>query len=320
MTGSDNTFTKIRKALSAYWQTTDIFEEADYLKVMRGLASYWLSKHAKSSSSDNIDRANNLKFMLVAINAELPKVSNAKYQARFGAGKGFNSMVEDVYQDKLKQGRKFMRDSKEGKAKPGDDVKYKDDIANYKLFKSYGLTTAERGAIAGYTGEQYRIINPAMRGNRNWLKKNLAGQGLDDSDSAMDEAIIQNRRIGKMILSGLNKMPNWEQDRVLYRGETMKQAKGDALQVGSIKTYRYFVSTSQDLATPKSQIDSWTTPERPFKVIYHIVRSKTGKNIAALSRANKAEQEILFKPNTSFEVLAIKNEKPDFKEVSLREV
>jgi hypothetical protein len=168
-------------------------------------------------------------------------------------------------------------------------------------------------------------MNPAIADNRGWFKGNLdplqknQTVSTPNTPTAFDKAFADNKEIAEMAHAGLDKLPKWKQDQTIYRGETVPQAEGDALEPGTIKWYPHFVSTSLGLDVPRNQVGTWATDERPFKLIHHIVASATGRNIAPFSNVQK-EKEILFPKNTAFVVAKVLVKTQDSAEVQVKAV
>ena len=132
--------------------------------------------------------------------------------------------------------------------------------------------------------------------------------------SALDQALAHNQEIARMASPGMKKIPVWKQDQTLYRGETVPQAEGESLGPGKSKKYPHFVSTSLELEAPRRQLNEWATPARPFKIIYHIKSSTTGRNVAPYSQLPQ-EKEILFPAGSKFVMGQIVQQTADSKEI-----
>jgi len=184
------------------------------------------------------------------------------------------------------------------------------------------LTPAQRAAIRTYTNHQYKLINPVVAKNQDWFEGSLKGDLFKGDREDPENTLKANKKIGKMAISGLKNLPNWKQDQDIYRGETLTQAEGDHLKAGGKKNYPHFVSVSLGKTVPIGMMNGNATPQRPVKVLWIIKASKNGKNIADLSKV-ESEKEILFAPNTTFQIVKTPPATKDIgavKEVLLEEV
>jgi hypothetical protein len=125
-------------------------------------------------------------------------------------------------------------------------------------------------ALRGYTGPQYVEINEALRGQRS-MTPELREQ-IDAATRALD------------------RMPDHR--GIVFRGENAYGDTSylDAYQPGSTVTNRAFTSADRDAAFPGN-------------VVYQI-ESLHGKGVRDISVYGNVENEVLFRPGTSFEVLS----------------
>jgi hypothetical protein len=188
--------------------------------------------------------------------------------------------------------------------------------------KKLNLTQAERLAITSYTNENYATINSAISGDAKWLEEIISSRNeklkawgdklLDASPQGMKDAMAENKKIAKLAQAGLNKLPDLQQDQTLYRGDTFSKEEGQKLTAGNKKTYPHFVSVSEETEIPELYASRKRSVERPVGIVWHITKSQHGKNVASLS-ANETEKEILFPPNTTFQIDKVLSEKTDDK-------
>jgi hypothetical protein len=291
---------------------------------MDPLCRKWLESYEKGSGvghkpKGDPEKAAAIQRLYDAVHKEyLDEVYRATYSDRVsnellvGAGESGRYRLAKANKKTLKRG---------GTVSTGD----KKLIEQYESLKARGLTYSEISALFAYTGDQYIFMNPAMAGNKGWLKANMSKAEYNkQSDSkSVKKAIKTNQHIGGYVLSALQKLPPWPGGQTVYRGETVPEKEGKAMTgppKPTVKTFPHFVSTSLQIKTPQDQIATWVTGDRPYKIIYHIVRaSDKGRDILELSKYADREAEILFMPNTTFKVLGTRVDKPSeqYKEVDV---
>ena len=104
----------------------------------------------------------------------------------------------------------------------------------------------------------------------------------------------------KCLKNAILDLPNYEGK--VYRGDTIKIKNLDDFKNNLDNNYlefKSFLSTTKD--SNQAQIFGSLTRKNEYPVIYSIT-SKTGKFIADYSK-HKTEDEVLFMPNTRFNVL-----------------
>ncbi len=326
LVGMESTFSKIKKTLDQYWATNVASEEEGLLRRLILLCMDWQQIHRKNAKNPVKDLT--IDDLLQAALAERPKAikraADERYMGKFNQfGTKLTPVTTDPAEaqlgklDEIKQAKSDLKHGRKQTDEIGENMLRK--VEKYQVLKGGGLSAAERAAMMGYTGEQYRLMNPAMAGNRDWLKSNMEslnsmGLQLDTSPTALDQALAHNQEIARMASSGMKKIPVWKQDQTLYRGETVPQAEGESLGPGKSKKYPHFVSTSLELEAPRRQLNEWATPARPFKIIYHIKSSTTGRNVAPYSQLPQ-EKEILFPAGSKFVMGQIVQQTADSKEI-----
>lgn len=330
--GMKSTYAQIQDALIAYWNVKDgeEFEQKQrarterlvLLRVLNQKCQKWLTETqaSKKTSVGDIFKEDSLKKLADAVKVELvDEEYRAKYETP--AGNIQSGLNEQVFGGDFNYARVNKKKIKSGeKERSKLSTTELVTLERYESLKKLGLTKSEIGALYSYTGEQFVLMNPAMAGDRGWLKSNMSKLKKNTSDETLDKAIETNLEIAKYAGSGLEKLPNWEQDRTIYRGETMPIAEGEALVPGVRKTFPHFVSTSMELMTPKGMIRQNASAERPYKVLYHITKThKPGKDVSDVAKSGASEAEILFPGNTTFAVYKVlKEDKADhYKEVEV---
>lgn len=351
--GFESTFSKIQRYLTDYWDAGDDLQlQAVLLAKMDVEIKKWTQRFNRK---EHFDSNHGLKSMSLAklksaIDVELPKVkdkiASVDFMKKYTYGSDYSQgMSISGIDDPLSLGKQMKHMEKHNIPMPANpnDLRIPDgkggekgtltpqsqwdDLGKrYKQEKSYGLTPANRAALQSYTGDQYRWMNPAMANNQGWfqgtMNEKLGAQDERTNDKKWrKKAMAQNKEIGNMLVSTLHKLPNWKQDKTIYRGETIPEDEAQQVHAGVVKTFPIFVSTSQALSTPLSQLGSFKSPARPWGIVYHIKESKTGKDVAPWSNS-PGEAEILFAPNTKFLVTKVL-ERDDAKkmiEVEVRQV
>lgn len=165
---------------------------------------------------------------------------------------------------------------------------------------SHGLSTKEAAAIHAYTrDEYYRDINATCRA--------LPQDGVDLSDaSALQKAGVSNPDLAGLIAalaSGMKKLPPVQVDDAYFtavgRNLNLPDADLALLQEGSVVPMKGFMSTTvsqQEMVT-----DRWWDRNGLALFVYQAVGGN-GRDVSMFSEF-PVEKEILFLPNTKFEVM-----------------
>lgn len=132
----------------------------------------------------------------------------------------------------------------------------------------FNLTLPEAMSIYAYTEDLFKIINPALRGKTNHLKQIAA--------------------VIKQLDLGLSKLPPYQ--GVVLRGVNLP--KNMTLKIGGTFSDPAYLSTSTS---------------NPYGGTHQfIIHSKTGRQVEMFS-PNPDEKEVLFKRNTPFKIIDIRN-------------
>lgn len=157
---------------------------------------------------------------------------------------------------------------------------YIDMMKSRSQYSDCGLTDVELFGIIMYSGDAYTSINAALR-------------------SGDAEQIKRYQFIIDVINSGLNKIANYE--GTVNRGLSLDANSLKEYCEGCTVTMKAFTSTSTQAGFGGSQ--------------RFIIKSKTGAYIAPLS-LHAGEEEVLFKSNTKFKILAVNGNEYTMEEVA----
>ena len=149
-----------------------------------------------------------------------------------------------------------------------------------------GLTEKQKKCINYYTDDGYQNINGYLAKGKDSLNRLKTENEIKGSIKCLKNAISD--------------LPNYEGK--VYRGDTIKIKNLDDFKNNLDNNYlefKSFLSTTRD--SNQAQIFGSLTRENEYPVIYSIT-SKKGKFIADYSDF-KEEEEVLFMPNTRFNVL-----------------
>jgi len=152
-----------------------------------------------------------------------------------------------------------------------------------------GLTKKQKKCISDYTDTGFFNINKYLG----------TGKVFRHLDSANEQTEDEIKSGIKCLKNSLSDLPNYE--GTTYRGDTIKKKNLDDFKNNLDNNYLEFKSF---LSTSKSteQAEGFAlTRKDEYKVIYNI-KSKKGKDIETYSDW-KSEKEVLFMPNTRFNVL-----------------
>ncbi len=142
-------------------------------------------------------------------------------------------------------------------------------------------------AIRGYTSNDYRFLNSALRSKEPAL-------------------LLQHEAYIRCVTSGLNQLPH--RVGTVFRGANLPQSVVDTYIVRAAKTELHFISTAYANST-----------SFPGNVQFTIF-FKTGKQVDFISLFHH-ESEILFRPGTKFQILDKKlNAKTNVWEILAKEV
>jgi hypothetical protein len=150
------------------------------------------------------------------------------------------------------------------------------------------LEPNEISAIQAYTDDHYySSIN------------NVFKSGADDLKTSTDVQLLI-----KLILSGLNKLPSYDQGLV-YRGlgwweTSISQEK----YLANYKSYYDKINVGEELSFPfmSTTKDDTTVFVRCTPVVFRVMKSQNGKDISEVS-TRPDEKEVLFRPFSKFKII-----------------
>ena len=152
------------------------------------------------------------------------------------------------------------------------------------------LTEKQKKCINDYTNTGFFNINKYLG----------TGKVFRHLDAANEQTEDEIKGGIKCLKNSLSDIPNYEGKT--YRGDTIKIKNLDDFKNNLDNNYlefKSFLSTTRD--SNQAQIFGGLTRKNEYPVIYNIT-SKKGKFIADYSKF-KSEKEVLFMPNTRFNVL-----------------
>lgn len=161
-------------------------------------------------------------------------------------------------------------------------------ISNYQQ-KNF-FDTRDRGAIKNYTGPKYEKMNKALRSG---------DVGKDEKLKTQIDAVI------KALKKDSDKLPVFQ--GTVYRGACLPESIVETLVPGAFFSDKAFFSTSRNKAKA-SQFKS-----NDQAVLFEIT-SGTGRQVAKFSK-HKEEDEVLFLPNTRFEITKVEGKVVTMKEL-----
>jgi len=147
---------------------------------------------------------------------------------------------------------------------------------NYTTFKS---GTPDEKTIISFT-ERGFDVNYAIR---------------EGSTNSVDEKYISN------LNNSLSKLPS-DQGNILYRGVNMPSSDLELIHPGEELNFKGFTSTTKD-RTRVERFNSKNQKPGDSSVVFKIEGHKNGKDISKISGMTH-EQEVLFKTNTSWEIVS----------------
>ena len=206
--------------------------------------------------------------------------------------------------------------------------KYDKNPKAKQLAEDYGLTLAEVAAIAIYTADDYKYINPVVADNEGWLKavlpkvgnsqllKSIKEQGV--TDEHVQQAKEEGLNHAMMVSSGLAKLPAWKGMTYRGLGLTMNEFQSKYPANGTA-VMEAFTSTSLKDTEAKSWAGKGARDESKKDPVGIFLRLNlaNGKDIMDFSNTQK-EEEILVLPGAKFSVDSIV-ETEKFHEVTINQ-
>ena len=321
------TWVEIKNHLQRYEKAADPSAQLPHLQALEVLTGEWLHAHAAGTSTLVDSQRGQLQALLTQVRAELAAMGDAEdaqYTSRMNAHRG-EGRGGDTFKYVSGTGAKGLVST--------DAPRNADTNAKYGQ-----LTPAELAAIRVYTGGDYRTMNPTLQDSDAWLQsqthqltgeqnnpdpsKNFAAKegGWNDSQTkqrmqkssgkpdretrrGIKTEAMQHSRVAT---KGLMKLP--VKSGEAFRGFTVTPEEFVRdYSVGSVITYKPFVSTSTDRAISEAYAKLAAAPK--FGVLM-VIDVKDGRDVDDISLA-KGEREILVLPGSKFKV--VKHQPPVMK-------
>jgi len=162
--------------------------------------------------------------------------------------------------------------------------------------KSDGLSEHEVAAVYGWTTGDYRLINPAARGEETVKFEDYMDDRTKITCELSFEEILP---YIQEINSAMAKLSPLTGKQRIYRGHR-RSVPGE---VGSILMLKGFTSFSYDRESALDIVKQANQGRSVQRTLLVVEESFTGRSIAKLS-ARRREAEVLFPVNTHFEVIA----------------
>lgn len=314
------TWVEIKNHLQSYEKAASPSAQLPHLQALEVLTGEWLHAHAEGTSALVDSQRRQLQTLLTQVRAELAGMGDAQdaqYTSRMRAHRG-EPGAGDSFKYTSGTGAKGLVSA--------------DAPRNADTKPEYGrLTPAEVAAIRVYTGGDYRTMNPTLQDSDAWLEsqthqltgeqdnpvasKNFTAKegGWNDPQTKhrMEKAKgqpdrqarrgIKNEAMqhSRVALKGLMKLP--VKSGQAFRGFTVTPEEfARDYSVGSVITYKPFVSTSTDRAISEAYAKLAVAPK--FGVLM-LIDVKDGRDVDDISLA-KGEREILVLPGSKFKVVA----------------
>lgn len=326
--GKENTWDKLMRILDDYSSTHKAQEEVDLLKLMQGLAAYWLSKYGKAKKGMSTDeQVMAIRRLLSSINAELPHAEEeAEYMESIspmmdtGVAPDYSNLTGDGGYHAVEHAKSLSsgRASKDKSRGFGTEA--------LALVQRYKLTDAEIAAIKIYSAEDYRYINPAMasrghlafkqqdgksiKGLHGWLNSGLGALkgGKNFTPEDRHKAKKEGRQHGRVAMRGLNKLPDFK--GLVYRGLVVDTADlATTYQVGQLVDYANFTSSSKKISVSEGFItrelaDASAKGIAKSGILLVVNIRQGGKDVSDLSLVHN-EAEVLWMPGQKMRISKI---------------
>jgi hypothetical protein len=308
--GKTSTYAKIQMELANYAKADGPGEELASLTILKQLVGQWQKNHL--ADKDNV-KEKSITRLLLEIETEMPQVQQ---RIRDDAQE-----QEDYVRSLESKGLKYLSSGgvhiyKKMKGwHAGTDTLGTQAGKVHEIGQKYGLTLAEVSAIGIYTADDYKYMNPAMAGNRGWMKAMLPRVGMTNfktveeiskgvTDTHIDEAMTEGRLHGKIAKSAMKKLPNWT--GTAYRGLGLTE-KDFAAQypLNGVTVFPAFSSTSLEERISKGFAKNEATGDKVGVLLrLHVTK---GKDVAPLSNS-PGEQEVLLMPGATFRISRIRTD------------
>ena len=221
---------------------------------------------------------------------------------RKGKGDGFQHQASGIVEFDTPGSQSTVKNQHTGES--AADVSLRLQQAGTAL----GLSKAEIAAIATFTNDDYRYINPATANSMDWMQ--AANRAIDD-DKQLQSMKSEGSLHAGMAMQGLNKMPVWT--GTTYRGEKLKPDElakyFDIKSDGTIKikqksfSRQAISSTSKELQKARDffTVGAPLVPGGKFVIWENEIIN--GRDIEELS-VNKQEKEVATLPGAEFKILS----------------
>ena len=278
--------------------------------------------HNNRGKSKKKERTATVERLLLAVTKEL--LFSTAFNVNFTATSEFESLQNATLAPASTSkfsAVKLARRQLGGQPSPDEIKKIMSELqqGEDKLLKSFqklkdkrNLTSQELKALYTYTDHQYMLMNPAGAQNPDWFLIQMQKHKKDISPEKFQEAYEINKMIHDVAASGVGKIPEWTHVGTIYRGETVPVEDATALgraAPGFGRNFPHLVSTSTGIDTPLKECKKNKSDGRPYQIIYHIIASSGGRDVASFAKSQN-EAEIIFLPGTWFKLVKVLQHDP----------
>jgi hypothetical protein len=304
-----DTYSKIITALDDFRSKPSVIQA----KIVVGLCDDWLKKHG----AEGTKRSRAKKALIEDVRAEVERGAGklraqAAYVNQYEGGEGeWHPLAAPNLNTKNAALGPSAELASGDVTKKAGNIQNKDELARLKgganLITKYKLTAAEVAAIRTYTSGDYRYINPAAAGDKDWMKnqmaRNQAKGGSYFNQNATEKQLTQEGGLQTgMMASGLARLPKWEGE--LWRGERQTFDKVLELYASGTFEQKSIGSASKDRTVAHSYANGTGGGDPdPDQNVYVLLRLHVteGRDISKIG-AVSGEGEVTLLPGTKFSI------------------
>lgn len=288
-----SSFSRIREGVADVWRAKTPEKRTQFMHKLHAMCLDYLNTHKRSDDVKDTERRRLVDALVDELTAELAQGSQDEAKADYlAAAQGTATGAKERFN--LKAITQSSRSTS----------KWQNHNKDLERAKSNGLSQAEYSAIATFTGQDFKYMNPATANSSTWMKasRESAASDMEKGMFAHDDSTLfeEGSLHTAMAMDGLTRLPEYTQ--TVYRGQPM-----DDRQLAALRRSRSWSCASLSSAT-KSRAIAETfairqAQDKTHRIVFSIEDSG-GRDVEPYSQI-KSEKEVLLLAGSKFAVTTI---------------
>ncbi len=307
-----SSFSKVRDALAACQKATTPDKRAAALQKLNDLCVAWLNDHPAGKDPRTQERRQVVDRLVDEVSAELAGATQDQAQGIYldnAAGESTGGAAKHNLQSITARARGTAKMMQGGMSQldPNDPVDMEEqERAN--AAKAAGLSGAEYSAIATFTAQDYKYINPATANSPGWMKAQATNahpmEKAEMFDGRSDKTLFEEGSLHTGVAQmGLKRLPVY--DQVVYRGSCMNDQDLEKLKTNSGWACMSMASSSklQSVAEGFANDSGREDTSKKLRVLMEL-EGHGGRDVESFSKVPH-EKEVMLLADTQFALVSI---------------